>query len=133
MEGMRVYISGRIGREGITPEVRAKFARAEAMLKKLGHAPVNPASEHYQEMMKTDFDIFRRPMDYRSILYYDLGRLWTCKAVYMLGDWEESPGANVEHSYALATGMTMFWEREEDARLFAEDEHTYDEFWLPLP
>lgn len=129
---MKVYISGKIGEEVISEATRRKFARAEEMLRAKGYTVVNPASEEFQMTMETEFMIFRSTMCYESILFYDLGWLKTCTAIYFLDDWDKSPGANVEHSYAMATGKKLLWQRLEDAQVFHSDNETAEDVWLPI-
>ena len=129
---MKVYISGKIGEEVISEGTRRKFARAEEMLRAKGHTVVNPASEEFQMTMETEFMIFRSFMCYESILLYDLGWLRTCTAIYMLADWQESNGANVELDFATATGKQRFWEREDDAKIFCDESGNYQDVWLPI-
>ena len=50
----------------------------------------------------------------------------------MLADWTESDGANVELDFARATGKRIFWEREEDAQCFYDDDETAEDVWLPI-
>ena len=133
---MRIYISGKIGEEVISEATREKFARAERMLERHFNPEfdmiVNPASEAFQDAMKQAFERrgFRQDLPY--ILLYDLHWLQRCDAIYMLADWTDSDGANVELDFARATGKRIFWEREEDAQCFYGDDETAEDVWLPI-
>lgn len=133
---MRVYISGKIGEEVISEDTREKFARAERMLEKHFNPEfdmiVNPASEAFQDAMKQAFEWRELRRNLPDILLFDLQWLRTCDAIYMLADWTESDGANVELDFARATGKRIFWEREEDAQLNSEDWEYYEDVWLPI-
>ena len=133
---MRVYISGKIGEEVISEATREKFARAERMLERHFNTEfdmiVNPASEAFQDAMKQAFEWRELRRNLPDILLFDLQWLRTCDAIYMLADWEESDGANVELDFARATKKRIFWEREEDAQLNSEDFNNYEDAWLPI-
>ncbi len=129
---MRVYISGKIGEEVISEATRQKFARAEEMLLSKGHEVVNPVSESYQEIMnmrianvklewkEEDYDT--KCETYDLILLFDIHAISECDAIYMLEDWEKSPGAGAELSFAMATGKKMLFASREQAALFLEEE-----------
>lgn len=134
---MKVYISGKIGEEVISEATRQKFARAEEMLKAKGHEVTNPASDECQRLLryslkreekygyKGDFYSFALMTDHVSI--------WRdCDAVYFLEDWENSPGAQSEHSFAMAIGKKMLWQRLEDAQVFHDDDEKPEDVWLPV-
>ena len=144
---MRIYISGKIGEEVISDATRAKFARAERMLMAKWYRVFNPADPFFnrcivnaarrawdrdkeQAASKGDWEWDKPLYDY--ILLEDLNTLHGCDAIYMLADWEESDGANVELDFARATGKRIFWEREEDAQLNSEDFNNYEDAWLPI-
>ena len=133
---MRIYISGKIGEEVISEAPREKFARAERMLEKHFNTEfdmiVNPASEAFQDAMKQAFEWRELRRNLPDILLFDLQWLRTCDAIYMLADWTESDGANVELDFARATKKRIFWEREEDAQCFYGDDETAEEVWLPI-
>lgn len=132
---MRVYISGKIGEEVISEATREKFARAERMLEQHFNPEfdmiINPASEAFQDTMRQAFEWRELRRNLPDILLYDLQWLRTCDAIYFLDDWDKSSGANVEHSYAMATGKKMLWQRLEDAQVFHGDNETADDVWLP--
>lgn len=133
---MRVYISGKIGEEVISDATRAKFARAERILERHFNTEfdmiVNPASEAFQDAMKQAFEWRELRRNLPDILLYDLQWLRTCDAIYMLEDWTESDGANVELDFARATGKKVLWQREEDAVCFCDDAGNYTDVWLPM-
>ena len=133
---MRIYISGKIGEEVISDATREKFARAERMLEKHFNPEfdmiVNPASEAFQDTMRQAFEWRELRRNLPDILLYDLQWLRTCDAIYMLEDWTDSDGANVELDFARATKKRIFWEREEDAQLNSEDFNNYEDAWLPI-
>ena len=138
---MRVYISGKIGEEVISEATREKFARAEEMLKAKGYEVFNPCDERWQSLLKREYDndqymkspflMGSFPDFYAYALLRDLMVLSTKDAIYMLADWTESDGANVELDFARATGKQVFWESKEDALVFRNDEEHYN-VWLPI-
>ena len=136
MKYMRVYISGKIGEEVISEATREKFARAERMLERHFNTEfdmiVNPASEAFQDAMRQAFEWRELRRNLPDILLFDLQWLRTCDAIYMLADWTDSDGANVELDFARATKKRIFWEREEDAQMNSEDFNNYEDAWLPI-
>ena len=69
---------------------------------------------------------------YSFILLEDLQKLAKYDAVYFLEDWDKSPGANAEHSFAMATGKKILWQRLEDAQVFHDDDEKPEDVWLPI-
>ena len=138
---MRVYISGKIGEEVISDATREKFARAEEMLKAKGYEVFNPCDERWQKILRREYEhdkyvkspwlTSKFPDFYAYCLLRDLMVLATKDAIYMLADWTESDGANVELDFARATGKQLFWESKEDALVFNNDEDHYN-VWLPI-
>ena len=138
---MRVYISGKIGGEVISDATRQKFARAEEMLKAKGYQVFHPCDERWQKILRREYEhdnyvqspwlTDKFPDFYAYCLLRDLRVLSTKDAIYMLADWTESDGANVELDFARATGKQLFWESKEDALVFRNDEEHYN-VWLPI-
>lgn len=138
----RVYISGKIGEEVISEATREKFARAERMLKAKGYEVFNPTCEEWQRHVRVMYEKDRHSKEpwldgmfpdlYGYTLLRDLMVLSAKDAIYMLADWEESDGANVELDFARATKKRIFWEREEDAQCFYGDDETAEDVWLPI-
>ena len=132
---MKVYISGKIGEEVISEATRQKFARAEEMLKAEGYTVFNPTSKSWQEYLSIVWSVEPpiKSMDkYSFILLEDLQKLAKYDAVYFLEDWDKSPGANAEHSFAMATGKKILWQRLEDAQVFHDDDEKPEDVWLPI-
>lgn len=136
-----IYISGKIGEDIISDGTRQKFARAEEMLKVKGYTVINPASEKCQRMLR--FSMAREELHghgnawkgdfYSFALMTDLVSIWReCDAIYMLEDWDKSPGANAELSFAMATGKKVLWQRLEDAQLNHGDDEAAEDVWLPI-
>ena len=132
---MKVYISGKIGEKVISDATRQKFARAEEMLKAEGYTVFNPTSKSWQEYLSIVWSVEPpiKSMDkYSFILLEDLQKLAKYDAVYFLEDWDKSPGANAEHSFAMATGKKILWQRLEDAQVFHDDNEKPEDVWLPI-
>lgn len=132
----RMYISGKIGGKIVSDAVREKFKRAEETLSRHFNPEfcqfINPASEAFQEAMDVDFQWRQIPKNLPDILLYDLQWLRTCDGIYMLEDWKESDGANLELDYARCTGMRILWQDEEDAKVFCDDPERYEDVWVPI-
>ena len=93
---MTVYISGKITGDSGHKE---KFARAAERLMRRGYDVVNPCciGEH-------DF------LSYEDYMHIDFAIIDVCGAVYMLADWEGSPGARREKEYAESKGKEILYE-----------------------
>lgn len=107
---MKVYISGKIGEEVLSETTRNKFAKAETMLRDWGLDVFNPTTSglgHRAEELAmengTDF--------YTEIMKLDLEALRGCDVIYLLLDWEDSPGAKVEKAEAERLGLSIWYER----------------------
>lgn len=138
---MLVYISGKIGEEVISEATRQKFMKAQEMLLEKGYEVINPASEQFQKEMMEHVKIEEKKWQklehgkfdrYAWILLYDLHFLALCDAIYFIYDWEKSPGAGSEHSFALATKKKMLWQILEDAQVYRDENETAEEVWLPV-
>ena len=130
---MKIYISGKIGEEVLSEATRQKFARAQRLLEAKGFDVFNPTTSglgaHAESLAKA---AEYKTSFYQEILLCDLAQLAQCEAIYMLADWSNSNGANVELDFAVATGKQRYWELEEDAKVFCEDADNYTEVWIPL-
>lgn len=130
---MKVYISGKIGEEVISEATRQKFARAEEKLRTTGRFTevFNPTNKSWQYVLKRGYEIqFFDPngvpanaipfCDY--VLLRDLMALSLKDFVYFLDDWDKSPGAQSEFSFAMATGKKIFFASREHAVYHLEEE-----------
>lgn len=105
---MKIYISGKIGNNIITAEIRDKFNEAAARIEVCGHEAVNPVDILHQNIGGTYCLV---PVDdaYTRHLLYDLNLVATCDAILFLPDWEDSPGAKAEHAFAAAIGKEIYY------------------------
>lgn len=81
---VKVYIAGRITGD---PRYREKFAEAEAALREVGHIPLNPA-------------VLPEGMEAEDYMRICTAMLDSADAIGLLGDWTDSPGAQLEMHYA---------------------------------
>ena len=81
---MKIYIAGKITGN---PDYKTHFAKAEKELIKKRHTVMNPTC------MPLGFGY----EDYMRICFVMID---VCDAVYMLNNWEDSPGAIREYEYA---------------------------------
>ena len=123
---MKVYISGKIGEEVLSDATREKFARAEDVLRLMGHDVFNPTTSGLGKLADdlakkngTDF--------YREIMILDLTELALCDAICLLPDHEDSPGAAVELAYANAVGIQPLF-----ADIIQAQNYLAAEFWKKI-
>lgn len=120
-----IYISGKIGPDGVTDEIRLKFAKVEDHLRSLGFDPMNPAekilNDHIIQESKKSLKEMRKQMAiagfdpkiptlYGHILVTDMELIMMCDSVYFLSDWKDSPGAAAELSFAIATRKKVYFQ-----------------------
>lgn len=100
----KIYISGKI--TGLTQaEYTKAFAEAEARMKELGYATVNPVEiEADAKAGASDAET------YRAHLRADIVELTKCDAIYMLSSWQSSEGATLEHEIAKNLGLRIIYE-----------------------
>lgn len=94
-----IYISGPM--EGVE-NYEKNFKKAEEDFTEAGYKVVNPANIDVTGMSRED------------ILDMDLELLRECDAICMLKGWQQSCGANREYGFALAEGMDVMFEENED-------------------
>lgn len=137
---MRIYISGKIGENEISETTRQKFARAEEMLKAKGFSVFNPTDKNWTDILSNEYYTIKGPQRilvyatpfYNYCLLRDLVVLNQMDGIYMLADWTQSDGANVELDFARATGKKILWENEEDAKIFTDEAGNYTDIWFPI-
>lgn len=99
---MKIYIAGKITGLSYSDAV-AKFAAAAAILKRLGHEPVNP-----MEVNGLDGD--GNEYTWAEYMKRDIPVLLGCDAIYLLPDWLDSKGARLEKHIADELGMLVIYE-----------------------
>lgn len=90
-----VYISGRMS--GLPDMGKKHFREAESRLLDAGYTVLNPASLPYG-------------MDKAKYMPICLAMLDAADAVFMLSDWQDSPGARIEEAYAEYQGKEILME-----------------------
>lgn len=109
----KIYISGKMGEKVLSQATKDKFARAEERLKGTGISIMNPASTSYQEALIAFLAHGHQSRDRdAAILIFDLAVVSRSDAIYMLRDWQDSPGAKAEYYYAKAIGIEILYEEE---------------------
>lgn len=106
---MKVYISGKISEEVVSDATREKFAKAEKIIRALGYDVFNPVTSGLGKMAENYARVTGRGF-YREILALDIAALNNCDAIYMLPDYEDSPGALAELAFARAVGMVEMFQ-----------------------
>lgn len=97
---MRIYISGKI--TGLPQqEAREKFASAQALLEEIGLEAVNPME---QEL----------PVDatWEQHMIKDIELLLKCDAIYMMANWIDSKGAQIEYDIANRMKLEFLFESD---------------------
>lgn len=155
----RIYISGKIGEDIISDGTREKFRTAEIFLRKKGFEVFSPCNEAWQRALKRGYETqFFEPGGvpanaisfYEYVLLRDLMAMSLKDSVYLLSDWDSSPGAKSEFAYATAAGKDVFFEDRSQAVLYLEDrwrkggkfitrlpqykyvEHYLKDVWMPI-
>ena len=129
MEQKTIYISGKIGPQGITPETRARFTRVAEWLLTQGHSVMNPTAEHWQAWlnqklaMRASYDKRHGITPYARILALDIDRLKEADVILLLQGWQDSPGSVAEKAFAEATGKEVWHEEDFDIV-------TYPKHWM---
>jgi len=92
-----IYISGKIS--GIEEQAALLFADAMLEVEKLGCIGVNPMELNH-----------KHDQSWSSYMRVDLKALMDCDGIYLLSNWEESPGAKIEHDLAVKLGMEIIYQ-----------------------
>lgn len=102
----KTYISGKI--TGLEERmVRGHFNMAVTDL--VVHNRIDPDYIVNPYSMACKFPGF----DYEDFMHIDMAILECCEQIYMLDNWEDSPGAKRELEYAKKLGLDIMWESEE--------------------
>lgn len=121
-----VYISGKMGEKVLSDATVKKFEVAQNKLVSEGWAVINPASQVFQRDAQKHVKIEEKKWQhldfgefdwYSWLLLWDMHSLALCDAIYMLKDWQDSPGATAEYYYAKACGKEIILEDKESNEL----------------
>jgi hypothetical protein len=100
---MKIYIAGKI--TGLVYEDALRtFAEAEALLKRLGHEPVNPMAKVSEQ----------EGLTWAEYMKQDIPFLLECDAIYLLPNWRDSKGARLEWYIAASLGMQVTFAQSEE-------------------
>lgn len=91
---LRIYIAGKI--TGLNHDATyIKFDQAETKMKAMGFEVVNP------------MNIVPAGTDWKLAMKLCLRSLVTCDAIFLLDDWKDSEGANLELHIARKLGLKI--------------------------
>lgn len=97
----RIYISGPM--TGIPEYNYPAFDRAAIVLSEHGYEPVNPAE--ISRVLECEFAEMNLTPNRFDYLRRDIAELVKCNGIFMLPGWQDSEGAKLEHTVALACGI----------------------------
>ena len=115
-----IYISGKMGEKVLSEATVKKFEVAQEKLVNEGWAVINPASPVFQRDAQKHVKIESKKwqkLDYGEfdwyawLLLWDMHSLALCDAIYLLKDWQDSPGATAEYYYAKACKKEIIFEK----------------------
>ena len=115
-----IYISGKMGEKVLSKATIKKFEVAQDKLVSEGWAVINPASPVFQRDAQKHVKIEEKKWQdlefgefdwYAWLLLWDMHSLALCDAIYLLKDWQDSPGATAEYYYAKACGKEIYFEK----------------------
>lgn len=96
LKNKKIYIAGKI--TGLAAEEAIKnFNEAEDKLMQQGAITFNPTC-------------LPEGLEWEDYLHICLAAIDRCDGVYMLGNWYESKGAQIEHQYAIDTGKELYYQ-----------------------
>lgn len=97
---MKVYISGKISGLPIR-EAKERFDNAQALLESCGLAPVNPMSKEMPENATWEQHMVK-----------DIELLLRCDAIYLMDNWADSRGAQIEYDIANRMKLEFIFESD---------------------
>lgn len=95
---MRIYISGKISGLSLQ-ETQERFADAQALLVEIGFEAVNPMAKGLPD-----------DLPWEQHMVKDIELLLSCDAIYMMDNWTESKGAQIEYDIANRLGKDVWFE-----------------------
>jgi len=99
----RIYISGKI--TGMESKARQLFEAKEQELREQGYEPINP--------MKLPVN---HDKSWEAYMRECVKALCDCGSIYMMNNYRESKGANIELLVASYLGLTIIYEEAETAK-----------------
>lgn len=100
LEGKRIYISGKM--TGLDPEeISRNFALAKKELRNQGYIPISPTGIKYGNKLS-----------WAEYMRLDEVLIQICDAIYMLSNWQDSPGACHELEYARILGKPVIYQED---------------------
>ncbi len=96
-EEKKVYISGAISGLPLE-EAKANFRRAKELVESWGFIAVSPFDSGVADS---------EPWHVHMLA--DLEMLSKCTHIYLMDGWTKSRGANIEHDFAQAMGLAIFY------------------------
>ena len=119
---MKVYISGKIS--GMNYEdARQLFLNAEERLKAKGYETFNPFS-YCEEKFSG-----KGGMSWEGYMMALLPYISHCDAIYMLGGWQKSYGANIEYLWAIRCGKEILFENPDEGPITLGEYTKYKELY----
>lgn len=100
-EGKKIYISGKVSGE-LPYRALAEFWYASSTLRTAGSKVINP--------MVINDSLVSQGFKYADLMHMCYAAIDICDAVYMLRNWKDSKGAQLEHDYAVATGKEILYQ-----------------------
>lgn len=95
---MRIYISGKISGLPLD-DVKVRFAAAKAFLDEIGFEAMNPMEKGLPD-----------ELSWEQHMVKDIELLFSCDAIYMMDNWTESKGAQIEYDIANRLGKDVWFE-----------------------
>lgn len=96
---MKIYVSGKITGLPIE-EAKQRFANSQALLESIGFEVVNPL----------EFGLCDEKASWESHMVKDIEMLFKCDAIYMMDNWTDSKGAQIEYDIANRLGKDVWFE-----------------------
>lgn len=110
----KIYIAGKVTGEPLA-DCTMKFGTAQIHIEDLGFEVVNPLN--IVPGIKMPWEIAMRIC---------IDKLITCQAIYLLEDWHESTGAQLERNIAIGLNMPQFMNIDELKKHYAATHHLHD-------
>ena len=103
---MKIYLAGRMS--GMPNNGYDLFINKAQHLRGAGWDVISPAEMDVDAGLDADREFTRA--DYMQAARRDLRAIKVCQAIYMMDDYEHSPGACWEWAYAKELGLTIYYE-----------------------